>query len=622
MADLAPVYAALQKADAAGDTAAATQLANYIRSQGGQRPLDPSEYDPTSPAYQAKYGATSGMTGPQKFAAGYGKAAVDLGRGAGQLVGAVSRQDVADARARDAALMQTGAGKWGNIIGTGADLLPAAFIPGANTIAGSAAIGTGLGLLQPSTGTLETALNTGLGGLLAPASILAGRGVGALYQGGKAALEPLFKGGQQRIAARTLQAFAGGPEASQAAAQELESAGRNVLPGVQPTTMELTGNAGLAQLGRTVANQPEALAALGARASANRGAMTSALEDIAGTPGKYADTAGLRADFSRPLYEQAAAAKIEPDTQLTALLNRPSLKSAWTRAQQLAEERGEPMLTSSPNVAQPNGPQDLQLTGKTLQYLKMGLNDMISAGPQQGIGSHELGALKSTLSDLNSWIGKNVPALRRADYMYRWASGPLNEMDIGTALRNKLIPALGDFGQDTRLNANNFASALRNGDAIAADVTGNPAAKLTDVLSPQQQTTTRQIAEQLARAANAADRGRAVGSNTGQNLVSQNVLRQMLGPLGLPQGMGERAAQSTLGQTLMRPVQWAGKLAEPDIMTQLTQAALDPAKAAALLRTPQGSRAAQLLWQRHGLLTPLGAQAGQAIPGLLGYAPQ
>lgn len=579
---------------------------------------NPGEYDPTSQAYQDKYGATSGMGGGQKFFAGVGKAITDIGRGAGQMVGLESRKDVADSRAQDAPLMATGAGKWGDITGTGASLLPAAFIPGANTLLGSAAIGTGLGLAQPSTSTNETLANTALGGLLSPASIVAGRGVGALAKGAIGAVEPLLKGGQQRIAARTLQAFAGGPDAAAAAANELQSAGRDVLPGVTPTTMELTSNGGLAQLGRTLRNQPEAVAALSAQDKANRGAMTSALEGIAGTPGKYADTAGLRADFSRPLYEQSADARVVPDDKLIALLNRPSMQSAWSRAQALAANRGEPLMASQADPLNPTNPETLQLTGKALQYLKMGLNDMITA-PQQGIGSHELGALKSTLGDLNDWIGKNVPALRKADYMYRFGSEPLNQMDVGTALRNKLVPALGDFGNDTRLSANNYANAVRNGDDLAASITGNPNSTLAGVLTPQQQTTVRQVGEQLARSANAAERGRAVGSPTGQNLVSQNVLRQFMGPLGLPQGLAERAAQSTLGQTVMRPAQWLGKLGEPEVMGLLTQAALDPQTAATLLRTPMGSKAAQAIWTRQGLLGRIGMQAGQ---GLLGNSPQ
>src|SRR5581483_1225634 len=176
--------------------------------------------------------------GINRFLAGAGKATTDIGRGAGQMVGLESRQDVAASRALDAPLMRTGAGKAGFIAGTAADALPAAFIPGANTMLGAGAIGAGMGLLQPSVSTKETLGNTALGAATGPLSLLVGRGLGALYQGAKSAIEPLFRGGQERVAARTLQAFAGGPQEAQQAASSIANAGPT-LPGVQPTTAEV-----------------------------------------------------------------------------------------------------------------------------------------------------------------------------------------------------------------------------------------------------------------------------------------------------------------------------------------------------------------------------------------------
>ena len=118
----------------------------------------------TSAQPQQTFDPTEGMTGLDKFRAGMGKAMTDIVRGAGQLVGAVSRDDVAESRKRDNALMNSGgAAMAGNIAGNAAMLLPAALIPGANTVAGAGAVGGVMGLLQPSTSTRETATNVGLG---------------------------------------------------------------------------------------------------------------------------------------------------------------------------------------------------------------------------------------------------------------------------------------------------------------------------------------------------------------------------------------------------------------------------------------------------------------------------
>src|SRR6185436_8256463 len=118
---------------------------------------------------QSLKGPTEGMSGFEKFRAGYGKAASDLGRGITQIAssgifgiepaiaarvsGFGSRESIAEARKRDAPLMQTGAGMAGNITGAVANTIPAAFIPGANTVAGATAVGAGLGFAQPSTST-------------------------------------------------------------------------------------------------------------------------------------------------------------------------------------------------------------------------------------------------------------------------------------------------------------------------------------------------------------------------------------------------------------------------------------------------------------------------------------
>src|SRR5437867_3630568 len=79
-----------------------------------------------------------------------------------------------------------------NLVGSVGASLPLGAIPGAGTMAGASAIGAASGLLQPSASNGEALANTAAGAILAPAALTVGRGMGAIYQGGKAALEPLF----------------------------------------------------------------------------------------------------------------------------------------------------------------------------------------------------------------------------------------------------------------------------------------------------------------------------------------------------------------------------------------------------------------------------------------------
>jgi hypothetical protein len=547
--------------------------------------------------------AADEMSGFERFRAGWGRGVKNLELGVLQhpiLANAagipvpygapVSNQDVQDERALSAPLMATSGGKWGNIIGTGVTVAPTGLVPGAGTLLGAGAIGDMMGALQPSASTGEQVQNTAIGGVAAPAGILAGRALGAGYNLVKSTLEPFFRGGQERIAGRTLQAFAGGEQEAAQAAGTISNAG-SVLPGVQPTTAELANNAGLAQLERQLRNNADLTTQFGARDAANRTALTHGLESIAGTDATRAAAVTARTQVSKPLYDAAANASVTPDTVLQGLLKRPAMQAAWAKAEQIAANSGESIGTLD------------QPTGKAIQYLKMGLSDMANTGPMQGIGAHEAGAIKSTLTALNNWIDTNVPALRAADDAFRQASAPINQMDIGGQLRDKLVPALGDFGNSTRLNSASFANAVRNGDAIAADVTGNARSTLAGVLSPNQMTTVQQVGEQLARRSNANEMGRAVGSNTSQNLVSQNLLRQILGPLGLPESMTERVAGSTLGETLLRPAQWAAQSGEKRVMNVLADAALDPQKARSLLLNKQiNSALSKLMWTNQGVL--------------------
>lgn len=116
---------------------------------------------PTSP--------TDGMSGLQKFGAGAGKAFMDIGRGVGQMVGAVDQKSIDEAKRLDAPLMQTGAGMAGNVVGNMAAFAPTMAIPGVNTLTGASMAGAAMGASQPvATGEsrLENAAIGGAGGFL------------------------------------------------------------------------------------------------------------------------------------------------------------------------------------------------------------------------------------------------------------------------------------------------------------------------------------------------------------------------------------------------------------------------------------------------------------------------
>jgi hypothetical protein len=192
-ADLTEVYAALQKADAAGDTAGAKQLADYIRSQGTPAIKATSlDYDPTtgqmnptgSAAAHAAQSPVYGSSFGQNMVEGLGKSYTDIALGAQQIYGSIAdkispqspnlsglitgqqpsrtaalQQEATDKRALDSPLSHT----WGAKAGAVAGAAPLALIPGAGTLVGAGLIGGGMGALNPTTANDSRLFNTTLG---------------------------------------------------------------------------------------------------------------------------------------------------------------------------------------------------------------------------------------------------------------------------------------------------------------------------------------------------------------------------------------------------------------------------------------------------------------------------
>lgn len=146
---------------------------------------------------------TAGMSGPEKALAGAGKFFSDTGTAAQQIGASVGIGDkaaadaeVADSRKRDAPLMKS----WWAKAGHFAPALAAAFIPGANTLGGAAAIGGGMGALQP-VGEGESRLANALVGTVAGT---AGQAVGS--EAGAAVTSALARRAAERVAAQTANA--------------------------------------------------------------------------------------------------------------------------------------------------------------------------------------------------------------------------------------------------------------------------------------------------------------------------------------------------------------------------------------------------------------------------------
>lgn len=593
--------AQMQQLNAARDALRAAESTG-VYGVGGTGGIDPSKVQWDQPG-QVLSDPTDGMSTLDKLRAGFGKALYDTARGVGQLTGFVSQQDIDQAKKLDAPLMRTGAGLAGDVLGNVASFaLPAGAIGIAGKAAGVPALvnaarafmapqsvlgamGTGaaMGAVQPVASSDSRLLNAGLGA----AGGGAAAGAGAVLGLGANAIAPFTGSGRGDIVGRALQRFASSPDTI---------ANANVtqlVPGSLPTLAEATADPGLAQLQRTLANNPDIGPALASRAVDNNAARLDALRTIAGDEGQMDFYKASRDQAANDLYSQAFG-EVPTATpwikgQITQLSKRPAFQQAFQQAKDIALNEG--LTLDSSNVVQ------------VAHYTKLALDDMI--GSSSGNAQR---AMIDTRNKLVSLLQSKdfSPSYGEARATFAEMSKPINQMEVGQYLVNKLQPALGQFGASSRSTANAYAQAVRDANTTAQRATGFGGAKLDNILTPEQLGLVNNVASDLGRAANAQDLGRAVGSNTAQNLISQDMLGQTLGSLGV---MPKAFASSSLAQTLMRPVAWAYKIPEQKVMGLLGDAMLDPELAKLLVGRSgpgilaTGSRALMIPGSAAGLLS-------------------
>ena len=517
---------------------------------------------------------TEGMSTFQKYAAGMGKAGYDAARGLGQMIGAVSRKDIEDARKLDGPLMNTTAGQLGNITGNVAVLAPAALIPGAGTIAGGAAIGGLTGLMQPSTSTGETLTNVGLGGAAGAAVPLIQRA----WTTGRALAEPLYEAGQNAIVGRALNKAAG-KDALAVANRLAEAAAPFVGPskGVQRTTMgelvpgslptvgQAAGNAGVASLERAAtATNPEVTNAISDLIKSQNGARVGLLRDMAGADGERAFTAAARDATAEQLYGAARRigvdpAKLTPDVlQNIANFSQRIPDSVLNKARELAKINGTPM-TDATSV-------------EGMHWVKMAIDDGISSAKAAG-NSTLARAYTGLQKDLLTGLDNLSPAYAAARKTFAEMSRPLNQMDVAGAIADRSIDKISG-----NIKPGNYGRAFS--DKTVEGVTGMRGATLAGTMEPAQLNALESLLLDVQRSTAAQNAGRGPGSDTVQKLAYTNLLDQA----GLPSFLRELKPAQVFGNLLSRGGDAVYGRTNKEITARLAEVMLDPGQAAELMK--------------------------------------
>lgn len=491
---------ALIKADAAGDSDAAKAFASEIRrlKQTAAPAQASAEFDPTE-----------GMSGLEKFAAGFGKSIKDTGRGVGQLVGMVSESDIDEARRLDAPLMKTGAGAAGNIVGNIATMLPAAFIPGVNTAVGGAALGAGLGSLQP-VGTKDSRLqNAAIGGV-------AGGVVPALMSAGKslksAIYDPLM--GHNNIIGSTLARVVGNDADSVVSALRGGQAVNAKTPGVRLSSGTISGNSGLSALEDAIRSQvPNS--GLAELERSNAKALADSLRKIAGTPEEMFTAKSLRDETANKMYEAARlkgvdAAQFSPEAQRNIA--------------EFAQRIPDKVLKKAVNLAKIEGVKMNDSSSiQGMHWVKKALDSEIKSAVGRGDGTMAR-SYSMLQDDLLTGLSRMSPEYDAARNTFSELSKPINQMEVGQYLANKLIPATaGD--SPASLNYASLANAMRNPEAAARLATGFSGADMGKIMGEKMGTISGVNAD-ASRIAESLRRGIGSGSPTARRLAQGNMLSQ------------------------------------------------------------------------------------------------
>lgn len=539
---------------------------------------------------------TADMGPIERGVAAYGGVVPNALRGLSQVIplpdsvksklGMATQADVDEAKQRDNPLMQTTAGKVGSFLGNVALAIPAAFIPGVNGYAGAAVGGALTGALQPTAsdeGPYAGAKNIALGAAAGPLGVAGARGVGAIYGAGKALVQPMYQSGREKIAGDVLNRFADDPS---------KIAGTTSAPtitGARPTLAEQTGDPGLARLQDSLRSlDPQIETAIGNRLSGNNAARVDTLNRLAGTDGARDFAVAERAGTAGPMYDEALSARAdagamtpEQSRTLSTLMRSPAIKSAQRDAQAIAANKGT-------NV----GPSNASGSVEGLHNMKLAMDDQIAAAKAAG-NSNLAASIKAAQDKLVGFIEEVSPEYANARGTYAQMSKPINSMDVAGQVAKRGLSAGTDLSGNPTINRNALLRSMQDEPALIRQATGRTGVgnKLSDVMTPDDENLLRTVASESDRAGAVAAAGNGPGSATAQRMASQNLVNNLLGPLGAPGGVSEGWMRS-LGDVLFKSP--AGRLVnqlhagwEPDIQKLLAQAVLDPSAAQRVLAAAQ-----------------------------------
>mgnify|MGYP003643602945 CR=1 FL=1 len=201
--------------------------------------------------------------------------------------------------------------------------------------------------------------------------------------------------------------------------------------------------------------------------------LTSDMQVAFGSKAAYFDEFNAlkeaRSAIGGKLYGAALPRPVEITTEFTDLLQRPSMKQAYDRAVNLAQEQGiklpKVQISAEGKLVTDKGSPVSNIDTTFMHYMKMGLDDLIYNGksPTSGIGSTQLGAIKQTRGAFIDLLDTSNPAYKRARNYWANDTAVLDAMNEGRTIFSKKPADLEALLNDVKTMSKSEKDALRLG---------------------------------------------------------------------------------------------------------------------------------------------------------------
>jgi hypothetical protein len=203
-----------------------------------------------------------------------------------------------------------------------------------------------------------------------------------------------------------------------------------------------------------------------------------------------------------PLYDVARTQGVPLTPSLESIINRVPPK-VLRQAAQLAKMEGQPFVMPSSGIIGPGGaPAPAQISGNTLHYIKLGIDDALGGVGDKAISDTMRRSLAGLKTQFLSEVENAIPAYGQARKEFARLSPPVDQARVLTEMQNVLAQPLG-VGE----RGSAFMNVLGRGEgAMLKRSTGFPRYEsLADVLTPQQMEAVQSVSGELKRGASMAD---------------------------------------------------------------------------------------------------------------------